>query len=82
MQTYKGYIENGRVVPINMPQEPDGRLVIITVPEPAAMPEDENARIESITKLGTLEYLFRDYDETSFQTELADLGVPVGNEQW
>jgi hypothetical protein len=82
MQTYVGYIENGLVVPIDMPREPDGRRVIIKIPELAVIPEEENASTESITKWGTLEYLFRDYDATSFQTELADLGAPVGNEQW
>jgi hypothetical protein len=34
------------------------------------------------TKGGTLEYLFKDYDGTSFQTELSDLGSPAGNEKW
>jgi len=33
-------------------------------------------------KQGTLEYLFKDYDGGSFQTELIDLGETVGNEQW
>jgi hypothetical protein len=42
----------------------------------------ENVRVESSPKRGTLEYLFRDYDGTSFQTELADLGAPAGNEKW
>ena len=31
---------------------------------------------------GTLEYLFKDYQEPPFQTELIDLGLPVGNEKW
>ena len=31
---------------------------------------------------GTLEYLFKDYQEPPFQTELLDLGQPVGNEKW
>ena len=31
---------------------------------------------------GTLEYLFKDYHEPPFQTELVDLGPPVGEEQW
>jgi antitoxin component of MazEF toxin-antitoxin module len=35
-----------------------------------------------VPKKGTLEYLFKDYDEGAFQTELVDLGEPVGNEQW
>ncbi|MDR1481887.1 MAG: hypothetical protein LBI74_04615 [Synergistaceae bacterium] len=33
MQTYQGYIENGRIIPIDMPAEPNGRRVVITVPE-------------------------------------------------
>ena len=31
---------------------------------------------------GTLEYLFKDYDGGTFQTELNDLGETVGNEKW
>ena len=31
---------------------------------------------------GTLEYLFKDYQKPPFQTELLDLGAPVGNEKW
>jgi len=31
---------------------------------------------------GTLEYLFKDYTEDKFQTELLDLGEAVGNEKW
>lgn len=33
-------------------------------------------------KPGTLEYLFKDYDGGSFETELVDLGEPVGKEKW
>lgn len=33
-------------------------------------------------KLETLEDLFKDYDGGSFETELVDLGEPVGNEKW
>jgi len=33
-------------------------------------------------KQGTLEYLFKNYDEGSFQAELLDLGEPTGNEKW
>ena len=33
-------------------------------------------------KQGTLEYLFKDYDDGRFQTELVDLGEPKGNEKW
>jgi hypothetical protein len=78
MQTYQGYIEDGLVVPIGMPDNLNGRKVTITMTDlveklPAA---------ESSPKEGTIEYLFRDYDGTSFQTELVDLGSPVGNEKW
>ena len=44
-----------------------GRIIMSKVPMP---------------KEGTLEYLFKDYSEGSFQTELIDLGEPVGEEQW
>lgn len=30
----------------------------------------------------TLEYLFKDYDGGSFETEIVDLGEPVGKEKW
>ena len=43
----------------------DGRIVLSKVPAP---------------QKGTLEYLFKDYHEQPFQTELLDLGEPVGNE--
>jgi hypothetical protein len=47
---------------------------------------DENQRITltkaPTPKAGTLEYLFKDYNEGAFQSELASLGEPVGNEQW
>jgi len=33
-------------------------------------------------KQGTLEYLFKDYNGGRFQTELANLGEPKGNEKW
>jgi antitoxin MazE len=33
-------------------------------------------------KEGTLEYLFKDYTGGPFNTELVDLGDPVGNEKW
>jgi hypothetical protein len=80
MQTYQGYVENGRIIPIDMPVESNGRRVMITVLEPAPVAGEENARTGSGPKPGTLEYLFRDYDETAFKTELVDLGAPVGNE--
>jgi len=44
-----------------------GRIIMSKVPMP---------------KEGTLEYLFKDYSGGSFQTELIDLGEPVGEEQW
>ena len=44
-----------------------GRIIMSKVPMP---------------KEGTLEYLFKDYSGDSFETELIDLGDPVGNEQW
>ena len=47
---------------------------------------DENQRI-ILTKApaperGTLEYLFKDYDGSAFNTELINLGEPVGDEKW
>ncbi|MCL2200567.1 MAG: AbrB/MazE/SpoVT family DNA-binding domain-containing protein [Oscillospiraceae bacterium] len=33
-------------------------------------------------KQGTLEYLFKDYEGGRFQTELAPLGEPKGQEKW
>ncbi len=44
-----------------------GRIILTKVPLP---------------KEGTIEYLFKDYDGDSFQTEVIDLGEPVGNEAW
>ncbi|MDR1205220.1 MAG: hypothetical protein LBL26_07035 [Peptococcaceae bacterium] len=81
MQTYQGYIENGRIVPIDMPRELNGLRVVITVLEPAAISGKKRA-CRTEPEPGTLEYLFRDYDGTSFQTELANLGAPAGNEKW
>ena len=47
---------------------------------------DENKRIiltkTPTLKQGTLEYLFKDYDDGTFQAELIDLGETVGNEKW
>jgi hypothetical protein len=80
MQTYQGYIEDGRIVPIDMPCTLNGRQVVISVLESA--PEKESVYVQPDPKRGTLEYLFRDYDGTSFQTELVDLGAPIGNEKW
>ena len=33
-------------------------------------------------KKGTMEYLFKDYSGESFDTELVDLGEPIGEEKW
>ena len=33
-------------------------------------------------KKGTLEYLFKDYSGERFDTELVDMGDPVGEEKW
>ena len=47
---------------------------------------DENKRIiltrTPAPRQGTLEYLFKDYTEGKFQTELVDLGEAVGSEKW
>ncbi|MCL2225226.1 MAG: hypothetical protein FWB96_09710 [Defluviitaleaceae bacterium] len=47
---------------------------------------DENGRIiltrDPTPRPGTLEYLFKDYTDGAFQTELPDLGEAVGNEKW
>ena len=47
---------------------------------------DENKRIiltrTPMPKQGTLEYLFKDYTDGTFQAELIDLGESVGNEKW
>ena len=47
---------------------------------------DENKRIiltkDPTPKPGTLEYLFKDYTDGPFNTELTDLGEAVGNEKW
>ncbi len=47
---------------------------------------DEKGRIvlskAPIPKKGTLEYLFKDYEGGAFQTEIADMGGPVGEERW
>jgi antitoxin component of MazEF toxin-antitoxin module len=45
----------------------DGRIVLSKTPAP---------------QKGTLEYIFKDYQKPPFQTELIDLGEPVGNEKW
>jgi len=36
----------------------------------------------STLKEGTIEYLFKDYSEESFRTELTNPVEPVGNEKW
>ena len=33
-------------------------------------------------KKGTIEYIFKDYYGESFETDLADLGDPMGEEKW
>jgi len=47
---------------------------------------DENKRViltkSPTPKQGTLEYLFKDYNDGSFQAELIDLGESVGGEKW
>ena len=47
--------------------EKDGCIILSKVPTP---------------QKGTLEYLFKDYQKPPFQTELIDLGEPVGSEKW
>ena len=47
--------------------EKDGCIILSKVPAP---------------QKGTLEYLFKDYQKPPFQTELLDLGEPVGSEKW
>jgi antitoxin component of MazEF toxin-antitoxin module len=36
----------------------------------------------NIPKIGTIEYLFKDYGGGSFKTEVIDLNESVGNEKW
>jgi antitoxin MazE len=52
---------------LSLEVEKDGSIVLTKYPAP---------------KKGTLEYLFKDYQDVPFQTELIDLGEPVGNEKW
>jgi antitoxin component of MazEF toxin-antitoxin module len=35
-----------------------------------------------VPREGTIEYLFKDYSGETFQTELINPDVPVGNEKW
>jgi antitoxin component of MazEF toxin-antitoxin module len=35
-----------------------------------------------VPREGTIEYLFKDYSGETFQTELINPDVPVGNERW
>ena len=44
-----------------------GRIILTKVPAP---------------KAGTLEYLFNEYEDGAFKSEIIDLGDSVGNEQW
>jgi hypothetical protein len=48
VQTYHGYIENGRVIPVDMPHIPDGHKVTITVMESA--PRDSKADSLSLSR--------------------------------
>ena len=52
---------------ISLEVEKDGCIILTKHPAP---------------QKGTLEYLFKDYQEPPFQTRLLDLGHPVGNEKW
>ena len=52
---------------LSLEVENDGCIVLTKYPTP---------------QKGTLEYLFIDYKEQPFQTELVDLGQPVGEEKW
>ena len=52
---------------LSVETEKDGCIILTKYPTP---------------QKGTLEYLFKDYQEPPFQTELVDLGQPVGNEKW
>ena len=52
---------------LSLEVEKDGCIILTKYPTP---------------QKGTLEYLFKDYQEPPFQTELVDLGRPVGNEKW
>jgi len=52
---------------LSLEVENDGCIVLTKYPTP---------------QKGTLEYLFKDYHEQPFQTELVDLGQPVGEEKW
>jgi len=36
----------------------------------------------NVPREGTIEYLFKDYSGESFQTEIVNPAIPVGNEKW
>jgi antitoxin component of MazEF toxin-antitoxin module len=36
----------------------------------------------AVPREGTIEYLFKDYAGESFQTELTNPSIPIGEEQW
>jgi antitoxin component of MazEF toxin-antitoxin module len=36
----------------------------------------------AVPREGTIEYLFKDYTGESFQTELTNPSIPVGEEKW
>jgi hypothetical protein len=80
MPTYQGYIEDGWIVPIDMSLALNGRQVAISVLESDSGKEIPYTK--SSPQRDTLECLFNDYDGTSFQTEIVDLGAPTGNEKW
>jgi hypothetical protein len=44
MQAFQGYIENGRIIPVDMPQVQDGLRVIITVLDSAQTTSERDAR--------------------------------------
>ena len=47
------------------------------------MPQTKATVSEPITpREGTIEYLFKDYSEECFRTELTNPVEPVGREQW
>jgi hypothetical protein len=44
MQAFQGYIENGRIIPVDMPQVQDGLRVVITVLDSAQTTFERDAR--------------------------------------
>ncbi|MDR1966755.1 MAG: hypothetical protein LBQ36_08595 [Synergistaceae bacterium] len=45
MRAFQGYIENGRIIPVDMPQVQDGLRVIITVLDSAQTTFERDARM-------------------------------------